>query len=57
MAFFSGLKAAYDSLGSEISKSFDSSQEGTAEGGNASENAQPRTAESIPAATDEVNEL
>jgi hypothetical protein len=28
MAFFSGLKAAYDSLGNEITKTFDSSQGG-----------------------------
>ncbi len=27
MAFFSGLKAAYDSLGSEITKTFDSNVE------------------------------
>ena len=26
MAFFSGLKAAYDSIGSEITKTFDSSK-------------------------------
>ena len=27
MAFFSGLKAAYDSIGSELTKTFDSSKE------------------------------
>ncbi len=31
MAFFSGLKAAYDSIGSEINKTFDSSKDGGAQ--------------------------
>ena len=35
MAFFSGLKAAYDSIGSEITKTFDSS--GSREGGTSPE--------------------
>ena len=30
MAFFSGLRAAYDSLGSELSKNFDSSRDSQA---------------------------
>lgn len=50
MAFFSGLKAAYDSIGSEISKTFDSSKDGQ----NESDASPQQAPESTPPSADKV---
>lgn len=55
MAFLSGLKAAYDSIGSEITKTFDSSRESQPESRERDASPEVEGPPSTPASTDKVS--
>lgn len=57
MAFFSGLKAAYDTLGTEITKTFDSSQDSQSSATEEAEKAKTTLEATTLGVADEVSDV